>query len=49
VVDRIGADLHMLSGRAKDMGSAAVFISLWMTVICWGLIIHDNFIATSSH
>ena len=49
VVDRIGADMHKLSGRAKDMGSAAVFISLWMTVICWGLIIHDNFIAASSH
>lgn len=49
VVDRIGADMHKLSGRAKDMGSAAVFISLWMTVICWGLIIHDNFIAVSVH
>ena len=26
-IDRIGADRHTLSGRAKDMGSAAVFLS----------------------
>jgi diacylglycerol kinase (ATP) len=43
VVDRIGIDRHKLSGRAKDMGSAAVFISLWMTLICWGLVIYENF------
>ena len=28
VVDRIGSEHHELSGRAKDMGSAAVFIAL---------------------
>jgi diacylglycerol kinase (ATP) len=44
VVDRIGADRHQLSGRAKDMGSAAVFISLWLAVVCWGLVIYENFI-----
>ena len=44
VVDRIGADRHELSGRAKDMGSAAVFISLWLAVTCWGLVIYENFI-----
>ena len=44
VVDRIGSDRHELSGRAKDMGSAAVFISLWLAVICWGLVIYENFI-----
>ena len=43
VVDRIGEDMHKLSGRAKDMGSAAVFISLWLTVICWGMIVFENF------
>jgi diacylglycerol kinase (ATP) len=42
-IDRIGADRHKLSGRAKDMGSAAVFISLWMAALCWGLIIHERF------
>lgn len=44
VVDRIGADRHELSGRAKDMASAAVFISLCITVLCWGLIIYENLI-----
>ena len=44
VVDRIGPDRHELSGRAKDMGSAAVFISLWLAVICWGLVIYENYI-----
>jgi diacylglycerol kinase (ATP) len=42
-IDRIGTDRHRLSGRAKDMGSAAVFISLWMVLLCWGLVIHERF------
>ena len=28
VVDRIGLERHELSGRAKDLGSAAVFVAL---------------------
>ena len=28
VVDRVGTDHHLLSGQAKDLGSAAVFVSL---------------------
>ncbi|CZF80529.1 MULTISPECIES: diacylglycerol kinase [Grimontia] len=36
VVDRIGPERHELSGRAKDIGSAAVFISLLLVVITWG-------------
>jgi len=35
VVDRIGEDLHELSGRAKDMGSAAVLLSLLLAVVVW--------------
>jgi diacylglycerol kinase (ATP) len=35
VVDRIGNEHHELSGRAKDMGSAAVFLSLVVTFVCW--------------
>ncbi len=35
VVDRIGNEYHELSGRAKDMGSAAVFIMLVYTVVVW--------------
>ncbi|MDH5693886.1 MAG: diacylglycerol kinase [Gammaproteobacteria bacterium] len=39
VVDRIGLEKHELSGRAKDIGSAAVFVSLTNVVLVWGLII----------
>lgn len=33
VVDRIGSEYHELSGRAKDMGSAAVLIAIIVAVI----------------
>ena len=36
VVDRIGDEHHELSGRAKDMGSAAVFICLVLIAVSWG-------------
>ncbi len=39
VVDRVGTELHDLSGRAKDLGSAAVFISLLAVPIVWGLVL----------
>lgn len=35
VVDRIGLEHHELSGRAKDIGSAAVFVSLWLAGFIW--------------
>lgn len=35
VVDRIGVEHHELSGRAKDCGSAAVMLSILMSVACW--------------
>lgn len=44
-IDRIGEDPHKLSGRAKDMGSAAVFISLWAVIMTWGLIGYERFLA----
>jgi len=43
-VDRIGSDQHELSGRAKDMGSAAVFISLCTVGLTWGLIGYERFL-----
>ena len=39
VVDRIGTEFHDLSGRAKDLGSAAVFISLIAVPVVWGLVL----------
>ena len=35
VVDRISYEQHKLAGRAKDMGSAAVFIALILTAYIW--------------
>ena len=39
VVDRISTEDHLLAGRAKDMGSAAVFLSLLNVVVIWLLVI----------
>jgi len=41
VVDRIGSEWHELSGRAKDIGSAAVFLSLFLTSYIWLSILWD--------
>lgn len=38
VVDRIGVEHHELSGRAKDIGSAAVFIAMMNVIVVWGFI-----------
>ncbi|NBS17274.1 MAG: diacylglycerol kinase [Gammaproteobacteria bacterium] len=38
VVDRISFERHELSGRAKDVGSAAVLSSLALAALTWGLI-----------
>lgn len=35
VVDRISDQAHVLSGQAKDMGSAAVLFSLLIIVAAW--------------
>ena len=39
VVDRFGGEHHLLSGRAKDMASAAVTIALINFAVVWSLII----------
>ncbi|MCW8827963.1 MAG: diacylglycerol kinase [Gammaproteobacteria bacterium] len=43
LVDRVGSDYHELSGRAKDIGSAAVFIALLNVAVVWGLILYPRF------
>jgi diacylglycerol kinase (ATP) len=37
-IDRIGFDTHRLSKRAKDLGSAAVLITLTLLLITWLLL-----------
>lgn len=43
-IDRHGDEQHELSGRAKDMGSAAVFGSLLLVVVVWALIAVERFL-----
>ncbi|MEN8212726.1 MAG: diacylglycerol kinase [Pseudomonadota bacterium] len=38
-IDRIGSEHHQLSGRAKDIGSAAVFLALLTTALVWLLVL----------
>jgi len=45
IVDRIGPELHELSGRAKDLGSAAGLISLLLLAVVWGFVAWDRFLA----
>ena len=44
VVDRVSDEYHDLAGRAKDMGSAAVFVALALVVIVWTMMAIKNFI-----
>ncbi len=39
VIERISDDIHPLSKRAKDLGSAAVFVSLINLIAVWTIII----------
>ncbi len=41
-VDRISRKHHRLSGRAKDMGSAAVYLSILLATLTWLLILVDG-------
>lgn len=40
VVDRISPEQHELSGRAKDMGSAAAFLSQLLAAVVWIVILY---------
>ncbi len=42
-IDRHGDEHHELSGRAKDMGSAAVFVSLAIVILVWGAVAWQRF------
>ena len=44
VVDRFGGERHELSGIAKDMGSAAVFVSLTNVIVIWSLILLPRYL-----
>ena len=42
-VNRIGNEPHELSGRAKDIASAAVLLSLLLVALVWVLVLFDRF------
>jgi diacylglycerol kinase (ATP) len=44
VVDRFGGERHELSGRAKDIGSAAVFLSIVIAAVVWLLVLAPRYI-----
>ena len=41
-VDRVGLERHPLSGLAKDIGSAAVFLSFALLALTWLLVLSDR-------
>ncbi len=43
VVDLVTLDHNVMAGRAKDVGSAIVFLSICLSVITWGIILVKNF------
>ena len=42
VVDKASPEFHELAGRAKDMGSAAVFLLMVNVILCWTLILWQH-------
>lgn len=44
VIERYGPEFHELAGRAKDMGSAAVFVLMLNVLLVWGLILVPRWI-----
>lgn len=44
VVDRISFEQHELAKRAKDIGSAAVFIAMMIFCVIWGAVLAERFL-----
>ena len=45
LIERYGSEQHELAGRAKDMGSAAVFVLMMNVLLCWGLVLIPRWLA----
>ncbi len=43
-VDRFGPEQHTLAGRAKDIASAAVFMSISLAVLVWALVLLPRYL-----
>lgn len=44
VIERYGPEHHELAGRAKDMGSAAVFVTMMIVLLVWGLVLIPHYL-----
>ena len=44
-LDQVGGEIHPLSGKAKDLGSAAVLLALTICAIIWCTILVSNFLS----
>ena len=44
-VDRVGLERHELSRRAKDIASAAVFLSIVLATVVWALVLLPRWLA----
>ncbi|MGL5384756.1 MAG: diacylglycerol kinase [Enterobacterales bacterium] len=42
IVDRVGTEYHELSGRAKDMGSAAVSLAIILALFVWASVLWQH-------
>ena len=45
IVDRVSDEHHELSGRAKDLGAAAVMTALINVIVIWGIIFYPRVIS----
>lgn len=45
LTDRISTEHHELSRRAKDLGSAAVFLGIALVLLVWGLLLGEKLFA----
>lgn len=44
VVDLVTLEHHPMAGRAKDVGSTMVFLSISLFIVVWGFILAENFL-----
>ena len=44
VVDLVTLEHHHMAGRAKDVGSSIVFLSIFIFVVTWSIILIDTYI-----
>lgn len=46
IVDKASPDKHELAGRAKDMGSAAVFLAMMLVVFVWAAVLGAHYLGS---